>query len=493
MRRLGTISLLLVGGCFNEAPDADPDASSTGGAQTQTADGVEASTGPQTQSTSGDVTSGSSSSGVAETEAVTVTVTTDDGSTGTECPPGTRDCPCRAEPAPPCSLGETCLDGLCAAIPDPPDACLVSHGGGPDPVTFAVSRILADGTIGESSLTEIPGVAHMVSAQAAGPEMLVACGGFLYAALEGTGEVQPLALGQRDELVPLPRITVTDAFGTNRGSLRALLCADSVDRLVTVSGIDNEAGNSQISVRSLVLNPDGSLGEDGDPVDSPYNTGGDPFESLRAAWESVGNTAIILANRPKASPSGDPTVRQVQIVPGGPHEVLGNLGVPLRTSFGGVAVDPRTEYLAITGTRLEDGTGVGARLDIDEDGRVRNPFAATIPRETDADAWGAASSLILVEHGIGNVRGLMAGDGRVVIADFMQEIPTELAVFDTLGSGNTAVQLAHGGTVLITTNTSRVTTYDFTQAVEDIGDSELAAVQRALPSHSASVVVPCAD
>lgn len=487
MQRLGTIGLLLLGACFSEAPDAQPGTGTTEGPET---DGV-ASTGSSSNASSGTdgVTSASESTDAGATAGSTTA--TDDTSGGEPCPAGTLDCPCRPEPEPPCGVGEVCEAGTCAIVPDPPDACLVSHGGGDDPVVFAISRIRADGSIGETTQTQISGAAHVVSEEASGPEMLVACEGFLYAALEGTGEVQPLAQGARDGLIPLDPLVVTDAFSPDRGSLRAIVCADSINRLVTVSGIDRETANSQISVRSLVINPDGSLAEDGETLESPYNTGGDPFESLRAVWEPGGSTLLVLADRPESSPSGDPAIRQFEVVAGGGHSVLGSLGVPLQDRVGGLAVDPRSEYLAIAGAQLLDGTGVGARLDIDKRGSLRNPLSSTTSRTSDAEAWGAAKSLILVEHGVGNVLGVTAGGGHVAIADFASAPPEELAVFDTLGAGNTAVQVAHGGTVLITANDSRITTYDFTQPPEEIGRHELAAAQRLLPSHSSSVLIPC--
>ncbi len=478
-RSLLALTMLLgIDGCFDEPGDAQTGpGSSTDAPATSTSDPDPTLTSTDPSTTLLSTSSGDTSSGFAD-------------STSSGCLPSERGCACSSAPDA-CEPGTTCVDGTC--VESPAAECVVSYGGTGGAISFAVTSVLQDGSLSVDSEQVFAGQ-HETPGDVAGQDMLVRCGGTLYAVLDEEPAVLALRMEPDRTLTEIDRFPIP-TLRAGSYQLRALECPDPTDDFLLAVALLEPAespGVAIVQLHAFERSPSGTLEFNSEPIDFPVSTSGTP-RRVRTAWSAVLERGYVIYDNPEPNGSTlesyalQPRTGIVSLGPPTPSFVNG-----IQARLGALEVSPDGAFLGLVGAQVGDPTGAGAavRFDLANDGVPMQTFELLADQDGDAFLQ-TARSLVFGPLDGGGPTALVGSEGRFGVVGFPATPMTIPATFSSDGRGLSHVLRAHDGGVVVVADPGSVRSYDGSAMLDQLGQQPLEVAPRPLPSYSDSIVVPC--
>ncbi|MEM6290844.1 MAG: hypothetical protein AAGA54_06245 [Myxococcota bacterium] len=470
MRARLALGCLCIGGCFTDPLPVPGDGSTS---QSGTTEG-------------GDETLADASSTTADVEDTTGTfgsTTGTTGSTGTSgtdtmdpCPPGALGCPCDRGA---CEPLLQCIEGQCV---EAPSMCVVSYGGTATTIEVQVTRVLSGGGLVTGPIA-METSSHDIDDDTAGQDMLLECGGTIYAAAVTEGAVY--SYGLDDGVLEPLAITPLDR------EPRALECVrPGADHLVVFSAGSDKL-NSSLAVQSFARDDAGGLSPLGAPLEIASLPGPIPPRRVRTAWGPDTSTAYAIYDNVQGNSS---TLAAVSIDAGsGMIEASGISGETIdgiQAQLGGLDYEPPSSQLVLTGGQVGDPTGAGNFVRFGTNGGIPSTTFVDLPDAAGSAFFEDSTSVKLAEVGTFGPVALVGSADAIGVVTLMQAEPVLETTTPLVAGGEVTALSAFDGSIVVVVDGERVRTLDAFQISED-RDSILEAVDHELPGYTTSVLARC--
>ncbi len=436
-----------------ETTEAAEDSSSSGEADDTT--GSTGSTG----------TTGTSGTGIADT-------------TGT-CPAGTLGCACDGGNCEPLSQ---CLDGVC--VPQP-SVCIVSYGGTVETLEVQVTRVLPGGVVQSEPMAMATG-AHAIDDDTAGQDMLVECGGTIYAAAVTEGAVHSYGLDD-GMLIPLAVTSLLDR------TPRALECARPGADHLAVFSVATDGLNNSVAVQSYARDGAGRLDAIGTPLELAALPGPLPPRRVRTAWGPDTRTAYAIFD----VDANSSTLTAVSVDAGSgmlsqPATGADNVVLGIQARLGGLDYEPPLSQLVLTGGQTGGPAGVGNFVRFETNAGIPSTSfveLADVPGET---FFADSSSVQVTEVGEFGRLALVGSSDGIGVVSFAQDEPVLEAMQFLDADGEVTALSVFDGSVLVVVDAQRVRTLDALRLSQDRG-TVLDVVEHGVAGYTTSVLAPCSS